>query len=419
MDMMTRTKRQQTLFARLLGDRGGNFGMMTAIILPVALATAGIAMDLNKMVQIRAALQDSADAATLAAASALASKGITDDQALELAKTFMAAEFNNVINGGKGAGGDSEIPAGEDDPDAIDKTAIGSVERNTTTASGKTFDVTLSGYYNMPTNGLTSVLGWDKVKLSVTSTAQSTTESKNALSMFLVLDRSGSMAENTSTVNAAQPEKTVSYDCSYYNNKGKYVSKTCTRQETNYYTKIEALKLAAANLTKQLDSADTEKKYVRTGAVSYHSAMQTPTTFEWGTAKALAYVQALPASGNTDSSAAMARAYTDVTAASELTAHKNKNGQKNPGRFIVFMTDGDNNQTSADTKTLATCTSAKTAGVEIFTVAFMAPSRGQALLSKCATDTSHYYDAGSAAELVAAFKEIGEKATQASTRLTN
>jgi len=49
----------------------------------------------------------------------------------------------------------------------------------------------------------------------------------------------------------------------------------------------------------------------------------------------------------------------------------------------------------------------------------MAPSRGQSLLKYCATDLSHYFDANDAAELVAAFKEIGEKATETMTRLTN
>jgi uncharacterized protein YegL len=129
-------------------------------------------------------------------------------------------------------------------------------------------------------------------------------------------------------------------------------------------------------------------------------------------------VKALTATGGTDSSDAMAKAYAKVIDASEDTAHKNKNGQT-PSKFIVFMTDGDNNYTSADTATKATCDTAKAKGVEIFSVAFMAPTRGQALLQYCATDTSHYYDANNAAELVAAFKEIGEKATQASTRLLN
>eukprot|EP01036_Dinobryon_divergens_P037035 gene37035-48350_t len=55
----------------------------------------------------------------------------------------------------------------------------------------------------------------------------------------------------------------------------------------------------------------------------------------------------------------------------------------------------------------------------VFSVAFMAPSKGRSLLQYCASSTSNYYDAQNAAELVAAFKEIGDKAVQASTRLTN
>jgi len=147
--------------------------------------------------------------------------------------------------------------------------------------------------------------------------------------------------------------------------------------------------------------------------------MQTPTTLDWGTAKTLAYVNKLTATDGTDSSDAMQTAYDKLIAATENTAHKNKNGQTSPGKFIVFMTDGDNNYTSADTDTKKTCDTAKANKVEIYTVALMAPSKGQKLLAYCATDTQHYYDAADAAELVAAFKEIGEKAASAMTRLTN
>jgi Mg-chelatase subunit ChlD len=167
-----------------------------------------------------------------------------------------------------------------------------------------------------------------------------------------------------------------------------------------------------------LNTADPETKFVRTAAVSYNASMQSPVAFDWGTAKSLSYVQALTATGGTDSSDAMARAYADIIKTTETTAHNNRNGQ-NPSRFIVFMTDGDNNYAIADTETRATCTSAKANGVQIFTVAFMAPSKGQALLKDCASSLSNYYDAQNAAQLVAAFKEIGEKAAEASTRLTN
>ena len=252
MDMMARTKTQHSsIFSRLIGCRSGNFGMITAIILPVAAAGAGVAMDLNRMVQIKSILQDSADSGALAAANALAVKNVSDDEAVALAKKFMASQFYNIVPK-ENSGTDS---SGTTAPVDVDKAAIGSVERTTATG-GKTYDVKLTSSYTMNTNGMTALLGWKTVTIKVSATAQSTTETKNALSMFLVLDRSGSMEEDTATVNEASPTTTVTYDCGYYNNKGKWVSKTCSYEETNYYTKIESLKLAVASLTTQLNTAD-------------------------------------------------------------------------------------------------------------------------------------------------------------------
>lgn len=404
--MMVDTTKKHTLFRGFMKDRGGNFGTMTAILLPVLLAGAGVAMDLTKLVQVRSALQDAADSAALSAASALAGKGITDEEAIALAKKFMAAQFTNSSQSGAPLTEDEE-KAAEDLAD----TALASVHR-TAGASGatNTYEVTVNGQYDVSMNAFTKLLGYDKVRVSVASTSESTTESKNALSMYLVLDRSGSMEENTSTINTAQPTKVEYYSCG---------RRTCSRTVTNYVLKIEALKIAVADLVDQLDTADPEKKYVRTAAISYNSSSQTPTTFEWGTTAVTNYVNALSATGGTDSSNAFKTAYQKVTAASEVSAHTAKNGQKDPGKFIIFMTDGDNNYSSADTSTKAWCDSARAADVEVFSVAFMAPTRGQQLLSYCATDTSHYYDASNAAELVAAFKEIGEKASMAATRLTN
>ena len=404
--MMVDTTKKHSLLLGFMRDRRGNFGTMTAILLPVVLAGAGVAMDLAKMVQVRTALQDSADSAALSAASALAGQGISDEKAIELAKKFLAAQFKNLTQNG-GALSEDEEQAAKDLAD----TALASVTR-TTGASGatNTYEVTVTGQYDVSMNAFTALLGYDKVRVSVSSTSESTTESKNALSMYLVVDRSGSMAENTSTVNEAQPTKVEYYQCGW---------SWCSRTVTNYVLKIDALKVAVADLVDQLNTADPEKKYVRTAAISYNSSSQSPTTFEWGTKAAMDYVNALTATGGTDSSNAVKTAYQKVTATSEVNAHIAKNGQKDPGKFIVFMTDGDNNYTSADTSTKKWCDSAKAVNVEIFTVAFMAPSRGQELLKYCATDTSHYYDANDAAQLIAAFKEIGEKASMAAARLTN
>ncbi len=173
-----------------------------------------------------------------------------------------------------------------------------------------------------------------------------------------------------------------------------------------------------ARLSNQLETADPTQQYVRTAAISYNSGSQTPVAVNWGTSKALAYVNALDAEGGTDSSNAMATAYTRVLATTETDAHKAKNGQ-DPSRYIIFMTDGDNNYSSADTSTKATCDAARKANVKVYTVAFMAPSGGKKLLEYCATSASDYYSATNAAELVAAFKAIGEKAAASMTRLIN
>lgn len=104
-------------------------------------------------------------------------------------------------------------------------------------------------------------------------------------------------------------------------------------------------------------------------------------------------------------------------ATTENTAHKAKNGQV-ATKYIVFMTDGDNNNTSDDTLTLQWCDTARKNNVQVYTVAFMAPDRGKNLLKSCATTTANYFQAEEAADLIAAFKAIGEKASAMATRLT-
>ena len=65
------------------------------------------------------------------------------------------------------------------------------------------------------------------------------------------------------------------------------------------------------------------------------------------------------------------------------------------------------------------CDKARADKITIYTVAFMAPSRGQNLLKTCAGTTANYFAADSMAQLVDAFKTIGKKAADRTTRLTN
>jgi hypothetical protein len=91
------------------------------------------------------------------------------------------------------------------------------------------------------------------------------------------------------------------------------------------------------------------------------------------------------------------------------------------------MTDGENTKMqqnrivdnpAADKSTKATCDAARKSNVTVYTIAFMAPTRGQELLQYCATTADDYFPAESTAQLVEAFKTIGESSSKNLIRLT-
>jgi Flp pilus assembly protein TadG len=393
-------------------DRGGNFAMMTAILLPVTIGAASLAVDVSNAAMSKRQLQDAADSAALAVASALADGKIDTSGAAAFAKDFVAGQMANYLG----------------DTTAI-KNATSATATKTTSGSATSYSVSVSSNYTMQLSGLAQVAGFKTTTIGAASqTASGYSETQGSVSMFLALDKSGSMDYATSTVNASQPTLTTYYDCGYWSG-GRWVAKTCSTTATNYYKKIDALKIAVGSLATQLETADPTHIYARTGAVSYDINEYSPSTLDWGTSGVTGYVDKLQANGGTNSSDAMNTAYTSLTAKnsagndSENAIHKDKTGQT-PKKYIVFMTDGDNNDDrwggrSYDTATKATCNAAKAKGIEIFTVAFMAPTTGQKLLKNCATDNSHYFEAESMTDLLAAFKKIGAKAANQTTRLIN
>ncbi|MBX5000399.1 VWA domain-containing protein [Rhizobium lentis] len=399
---------------RMLSDRGGNFGIMTAILAPVLLGAAGMAIQVGDMLLSKQQFQEAADSAALATATALANGTIQTSEAEAFARKFVAGQMANYLQSG------TDI-----------KSTTGVNVQTTTSGNSTSYQVTVSPSYDLTVNPLMQAVGFRTQRLSTSgTTVGGHSQTQGSISMFLALDKSGSMGEDTATVNKEYPTESYTYKCNpHYNKNGKEVWDTCTGTRTNYYTKIQALKIAAGNLFGQLNSADPNAQYVRTGAVSYDIVEYSPSNLAWGTAGVTSYVNALQANGGTNSSGAMNTAYTSLTAKNaagndaEDSAHKLKTGQI-PKKYIVFMTDGDNNNDSSggrsyDTLTKATCDTAKSKGIEIYTIAFMAPAGGQALLDYCASDDAHYFQAEKMEDLLAAFKAIGAQASAQVTRLTN
>ncbi len=102
---------------------------------------------------------------------------------------------------------------------------------------------------------------------------------------------------------------------------------------------------------------------------------------------------------------------------------------KQPRKTIVLMTDGANTLYSNSSGNIAVanatqlaatysdqakvCAYAKSKNIEIYTIGFgVTDATALAALKSCATDASHYFDAKSSADLIAAFQTIGGKLTQ-------
>ncbi len=414
----------------MLKDRGGNFGMMAALVSPLLLAAGGVAIDMANMVTTKNQMQDAADAAALAAASALVSKTAeTPEKAKEIALNFLGAQTTGTAaetpEGGKGTG-QGVVSGATATPQPGDTATKPSVDIKETAVgkSDKAFKVTVVNKKLIQFNAMTRLLGQESIQLETVAVAESATETQNAMSMYLVLDRSGSMAFKTN-VEKKPTTSCVNWDSNNWGKSNVKATSPC------YIDKITTLKSAVDTLLKPLAEADKDKKYVRVGAVSYSSDVFKEEKLAWGTTKASTYVQNLVAEGGTDSSGAFEKAYADLKATTENDAHKLSNGLV-PKKYIIFMTDGENTHykgktqatpkageySASDTATLKACTDAKNAGMIVFTIAFMAPDRGKTLLEQCATSTAHYKAPEKAEELLAVFGEIGAQTSGKMARLT-
>jgi Flp pilus assembly protein TadG/uncharacterized protein YegL len=385
MSSFTRTaaailKKTSSLSQALIRDRSGNFALTFAFTIVPVIVAIGCSFDYVQALNTHRKMQSDLDAALVAAVQSVGTK---DEVALK-------AEINNWLEAEAETKGYYTLNV---DGIAID-TANATIKASVSATVPTTF-LNVAGIHTVPVTVEAAVLGGK----------DSTASTNSGFSMYLVLDRSGSMDEYTNS--------TYTTTC-YANEKKKTGAYSCTKK----YKKIESLKLAVSDLMVKLLSVDPDAKYVRTGAVSYNLDMQTPSALAWGETAASAYVTSLTATGGTSSTNAFKTAYDSLSTTSEDSIHEKMNGTTTPKKYIVFMTDGDNNYTSDDTATKKLCDKARTAGITVYTIAFMAPSKGQALLKYCATTAADYFEPENTAQLVSAFQVIAETSSKTAVRLT-
>lgn len=363
----------------------GNFTIFGALLVPLCFAAGSLAIDFSNAIAMKTRIQNAADGAALATASQLAKATITEGEAKAYAENF----FKGVL-------------ANETGFSAQPTATIVPLSAGTSTA----WQVKVETTGQQPLTPLAKFLGQDTIHVKVSAVSNSSSETNNPLSMVLVIDRSGSMSDNAD--GSSSP-----WYCSYSYWAGLPI---CLKD-----SKLDALKKAVTNMVSKFDLLDPNSMFVRLGSVAYNDHVQDAHKLEttWVKSAVAVLANTLTASGGTDSSDAMKWAYDELSAPTEINEHLSKNHNNDPAKFIVFMTDGSNNYTSADTKTKATCDAAKADGMEIFSVAFQAPLGGQKLLKYCASGDDFYYNAQSADDLLDAFVNIGEKASDLAVRLTS
>jgi Flp pilus assembly protein TadG len=389
---------------------------MTAILLPVLLGFAGAGMELANVMHVKADLQNTADSAALAAATEARLKegALTDEQIKEIAKAFIASQMEKNLT--------------EEEKKALEKNSPVNIG-TTDNARGKTYTIQTTINYQMKLNPLLGFFGAKTLDIAATGTAVSTVNKGAPISMYLVLDRSGSMSFKTDTVD------TKKTSCQNYtsDNWSKYPSLKQT--SPCYVNKAISLKTAVGFLVATLNKADPTytasggSELVRTGASVYTHETYPAQAINWGTSGVVSYVdKQIPEfpSGGTDATSGLNAAYNALKKVNpvETKAHKDKESESFE-RYIVLMTDGEMTGNSAswnyniDPTVRNTCDAAKKDGIKIFSVAFMAPDKGKSLLQHCASSVDNYYAPENMEQIVTAFGEIARKAAGSIATLTN
>ncbi|WP_281978059.1 vWA domain-containing protein [Pseudorhizobium flavum] len=382
--------------APLWRDTSGNFGIMTAVLLPCLIGTAGVALDLVSALDTKGRMGEIADSASLAATSALAAKKANPSEAKKLATDFAMVQIGSL-----------GLPADDVDVDVDIETLPSS--------SGTTkYQVSVSISGKMPTT-LLQVLGKETMDVANTSISTGATGSQNSLSMYLVLDRSGSM--EASVVGSVNPAHSK---CTYYYLNAAQTRMSSTRNHSPcYYQRIEVMKMAVSDLLVTLQKTDPKERLIRTGAGGFSSDAFEPHSLEWGVVGTNQHVQDMNANGGTSSTKAFKKGVEALLDRDEDAAHQAKNGLK-PKKYIVFMTDGENNHHSDNNSTNAQCNHAKAQNVTVYTVGFMLSSpTAKEFLLKCATSSNHYFDATNGQALSAAFAKIAQETSGKLPLLTN
>lgn len=343
---------KSTAIRKLITDTGGNIALTFAIMLMPIMLSVGAAVDYTRASNLHTKAAQATDAALLSAVASVVGDVDLDDTTA--VKQRLNREFEPFFL------------ANLQSADSFQYNGF-TINFNPVT-NRVSVDVDID--YKTVILGIAGIRHWEA---DVFAAASMQIKAGGAISMALVLDRSGSMG----------------WDDGYGTKK------------------MKSLKIAVDTMISSFEETDPEQKYIRMGATAYSSHMWTALPISWDLGKTNDYVKSMFAKGGTNSSGSVRWAYEKLKDSREIDEHRKRNG-KVPSFIMVFMTDGNNNDSSDDYFTVKYCNLAKDYGIEIYTIAFRAPKKGQELLNKCASDVAHSFEPKNTKQLIEAFSNIGK-----------
>ncbi len=168
--------------------------------------------------------------------------------------------------------------------------------------------------------------------------------------------------------------------------------------------KLNVLKEATKQLFAEIDSSVRNKtsieKYLRTGMSAFSNVLAAEQAMSWGFIDVEQAIDGLVAGGTTNSAVALENAYKQIK--DDRAYRQSVDPTFNLAtldEFVIFMTDGENTAGGIpeilDEDSYETCLTMRDDGIEVYAVAFTAPTKGQLLLIDCASWDNQSVDAES------------------------
>lgn len=356
---------------KLYPDNTGNIILLTAVIFPFIFISTAFAIDISQIYFTKTVLQKSLDNALITTASYMSS--VKSLNSLDEKQKEIIHDINQHFQ------------------EYLETSLITSFSKekaNKTTGSihfmlnqyKQEYVITADCFYTMPITFYKLLSLGDKKKTILLPVHSSIIMkiAQNPASIDMVLDISGSM---NLTMNERIPQ---------------------AGQKRRIDILKESVKLMINHFTKHPNL----NTLVRVGAITFNDNIVDVFPLTWDITNIEKKITHISAKGYTNSFPAMQLASNRLFSNFEKKEHEKK-GNKSYMKYVIFMTDGDNNTSKSNIDTIKVCDDIKKRGGKIYVVGVaVKPNK---VLQQCPSSKENLYYAFTEQEVIRAFAQISDR----------